>query len=92
MPERDLILGELEAFCHAHGVVVEKRGRGYSSLSRRAREPVAWLRPTNDPDKIQVLSRTGVLWKAPGLFGRLTTPVDQAVDYRASEPTIWIHV
>jgi hypothetical protein len=28
----------------------------------------------------------GERWKAPGPFGRLTMPVDQAVDYIASEP------
>ena len=92
MPERDLIPGGLEAFYHAHGVVVEKLGRGYSLLSQRARAPVAWLRTTNDPDKTQVLSWTGVRWKVPGLFGRLTAPVDHAVDYIASEPAFRIHV
>jgi hypothetical protein len=55
LPHRFLILEGLAAFCQAHDVVVEKRGRGYSLLSRRAGAPVAWLRPTEDPEKVQVL-------------------------------------
>ena len=92
MPERDFILEGLEAFCHVHDVVVEKRGGGYSLLSRRTGAPVARLRPTDDPEKVQVLWWNGERWKAPGPFGRLTMPVDQAVDYIASERAFWIHV
>jgi hypothetical protein len=92
MAERDHILEGLAAFCRAHDVVVEKRGRGYSLLSRRSGAPVARLRRTDDPEKVQVLWWNGERWKAPGPFGRLTMPVDQAVDYIASEPAFWIHV
>jgi hypothetical protein len=92
MPERDLILEGLEAFCQAHDVVVEKRGGGYSLLSRRTRAPVARLRPTDDPAKVQVLWWNGERWKDPGPFGRLTMPVDQALDYITSERAFWIHV
>jgi hypothetical protein len=92
MAERDLILEGLEAFCHAHDVVVEKRGRGYSLLSRQRGAPVARLRQTDDPKRVQVLWWNGERWKAPGPFGTLTMPVDQAIDYIASEPAFWIHV
>jgi hypothetical protein len=92
MGKRDRILEGLETFCQAHDVVVEKRGGGYSLLSRRTGAPVARLRPTEDPEKVQVLWWNGERWKNPGPFGRLTMPVDQAIDYIASEPAFWIHV
>jgi hypothetical protein len=91
MPERDLILEGLEAFCQANDVVVEKRGRGYSLLSGRTGAPVARLRPTADAGKVQVLWWNGERWKPPGPFGMLTMPVEQAIDYIASESAFWIH-
>ncbi len=92
MGERDRILEALAPFCRVHDVVVEKRGGGYSLLSRRSGAPVAGLRPTNDPEKVQVLWWNGERWKDPSPFGRLTMLVDEAVDYIASEPAFWIHV
>ncbi len=91
MPERDLILEGLEAFCHAHDVVVEKRGGGYSLLSRRTGAPVARLRPTDDAEKVQVLWWNGERWRASGPLGIATLPLDQALDYIAAEPAFWIH-
>ena len=92
MSECDLILEGLEAFCHVHDVVVEKRGRGYLLLRRRKGAPLARLRRTDDREKVQVLWWNGERWKAPGPIGRLTMPVDQAIDYITSEPAFWIHV
>jgi hypothetical protein len=92
MGDHDRILEELKVFCQAHDVVVEKRGRGYSLLSRQSGAPVARLRLTDDSEKVQVLWWNGERWKAPGPFGMLTMPVNQAVDYIASEPAFWIHV
>ncbi|WP_262272534.1 hypothetical protein [Microvirga yunnanensis] len=92
MPERDLILEGLEAFCQAHELVVEKRGGGYSLLSRRTGAPVARLRPTDDPEKVQVLWWNGERWKAPGPFGTPTMTLERALDYIASERAFWIHV
>jgi hypothetical protein len=91
MPERDRILEQLAAFCQAHDVVVDKRGRGYSLLSRQSGAPVARLRVTDDPAKVQVLWWNGER-KAPGPFGTLTMTLDQALDYIASERAFWIHV
>ena len=65
MGERDRILEGLEAFCQAHDVVVEKRGRGYSLLSRRTGAPVARLRPIADAGKVQVLCGMGSGGKRP---------------------------
>jgi len=92
MPERDLILEGLQSFCQAHDVVVEKRGRGYSLLSGRTGTPVARLRRTDDPAKVQVLWWNGERWKAPGPFGTPTLSLDQALDYIASERAFWIHL
>jgi hypothetical protein len=92
MRERDRILEGLAAFCQAHDVVVDKRGRGYSLLSGRTGAPVARLRPTPDAEKVQVLWWDGERWKAPGPFGTSTLILDQALDFIASEPAFWIHV
>ncbi|MFC1460796.1 hypothetical protein ACETIH_29575 [Microvirga arabica] len=92
MPEHARILQGLEAFCQAHDVVVDKRGRGYSLLSRRTGAPVARLRLTNDPAKVQVLWWDGQRWKAPGPFGTLTMNLERALDYIASERAFWIHL
>jgi len=92
MSERDRILEGLAAFCQAHDVVVDKRGRGYSLLSGRTGAPVARLRPTPDAEKVQVLWWDGERWKAPGPFGTPTMILDQALDFIASEPAFWIHV
>jgi hypothetical protein len=92
MSERDRILEGLAAFCQAHDVVVDKRGRGYSLLSGRTGAPVARLRPTPDAEKVQVLWWDGERWKAPGPFGTPTLILDQALDFIASEPAFWIHV
>ncbi len=92
MGERNRILEGLEAFCQAHDVVVEKRGRGYSLLSRRTGAPVARLRLTTDAEKVQVLWWNGERWKAPGPFGTPTMTLERALDYIASERAFWIHV
>jgi hypothetical protein len=65
MPERDYILEGLDAFCHADDVVAEKRGRGYSLLSRRTGVPVARLRPICDAETVQVLWWDGDGGKPP---------------------------
>ncbi len=92
MPERDLIPEGLAAFCHAHDVVAQKRGRGYSLLSRRTGAPVARLRQTDDPAKVQVLWWNGERWKAPGPFGTSTMTLEQALNYIASERAFSIYV
>ena len=91
MGERHRILEGLAAFCQAHDVVVEKRGGGYLLLSRRTGAPVARLRPTDDPDKVQVLWWNGERWSAPGPFGIPTMTLEPALDFIANEPAFWTH-
>ena len=92
MPECDRILEGLEAFCQVHDGVVEKRGRGYSLLSRHSGAPVARLRPIADAGKVQMLWWDGERWKAPSPFGTPTMPLDRALDYIPSERAFWIHI
>jgi hypothetical protein len=53
--------------------------------------PIARLRPTGDGDKVEVLWWNGERWGASGPFGVAAMPLDQALDYVASEPAFWIY-
>jgi hypothetical protein len=69
----------------------QKAVGGYSLFSAHTGGPIARLRPTGDGDKVQVLWWNGQRWGAAGPFGIATMPLDQALDYVASEPAFWIH-
>ena len=83
----------IEAFNQTRGggVAVHKAGRGYSLLSERTGAPVARLKPTGEADKVQVLWWNGRRWGASGSLGIATMPLDDALDYVASEPHFWIN-
>ena len=93
MSEADAILECIQAFNRAHGggVVVQKVARGYSLRSERGGAPIARLRPTGDGEGVQVLWWTGERWGASGPFGMATMPLDDALEYIASDPAFWIH-
>ncbi len=93
MPKSDPVRERIEAFNQARGggVLVHKAGRGYSLLSERTGAPIARLRPTGDADKVQVLWWNGERWGASGPFGIAIMPLNEALDYIASEPAFWIH-
>ena len=93
MPKADALLERIEAFHHAASgeVVVRKAARGYSLFSARTGAPIARLRPTGEADKVQVLWWNGERWGASGPFGIVTMPLDEALDYIATEPAFWIH-
>ena len=55
-----------------------------SSGSRRSITPLA-------ADKVRVLWWNGERWGASGPFGIVTMPLDEALDYIATEPAFWIH-
>ena len=88
------MLERIQAFNRARGggVVVQKAARGYSLLSERSGALIARLRPIGDADKVEVLWWNGERWRASGSFGTVTMPLDEAVDYIAPEPALWIHV
>ena len=93
MPKSDPVRERIEAFNQARGggVLVHKARRGYSLLSERTGAPIARLRPTGDADKVQVLWWDGECWGASGPFGIAIMPLNEALDYIASEPAFWIH-
>jgi hypothetical protein len=93
MPKADALLERIEAFPYTGrgGVVARKLASGYSLFSARTGAPIARLRPTGEADKVQVLWWNGERWGASGPFGILTMPLDNALDYLATEPAFWIH-
>lgn len=93
MPEADSLRARIEACGRARGrrVIVRKAVGGYSLFSAHTGGPIARLRPTGDSDKVQVLWWNGQRWAAAGPFGIATMPLDEALDYVASEPAFWIH-
>ena len=72
------------------GVEVVRANRGYTLYSRRT-EPVARLRPTGDGDKVQVMWWRGTAWAAPGDFGPVVMPLNQALQFIATESFFWIN-
>ena len=53
--------------------------------------PVARLRPTGEGDEVQVLWWRGQAWAAPGDFGPVIMPLDQALQFIATEGFFWIN-
>ncbi len=81
----------LAAFCRAHGLVLDQRGRTCFLRSARTGAPVARLRATGETNKVEVQWWTGERWRAPGPFGTPTMTLERALDYVASEPAFWIY-
>jgi hypothetical protein len=72
------------------GVEVVRANRGYTLYSRRTGGQVARLRPTGEGDDVQVLWWRGEAWAAPGDFGPVIMPLDEALDFVATESFFWI--
>ena len=73
------------------GVEVVRANRGYSLYSLRTGGPVARLRPIGQDDTVQVLWWRREAWAAPGDFGPVIMPLDQALEFVASEGFFWIN-
>ena len=73
------------------GVEVVRANRGYTLYSRRTEGPVARLRPTGQDDKVQVMWWRETTWAAPGDFGPVVMPLDQALQFIATEGFFWIN-
>ena len=58
--------------------------------AKRIGGPVARLRPTGDGDCVQVLWWRREAWCAPGDFGPVIMPLDEALAFIASEGFFWI--
>ena len=73
------------------GVEVVRANRGYTLYSRRTGGPVARLRPTGEGDRVRVLRWRRDAWGAPGGFGPVVMPLDEALDFVATQGSFWIH-
>ena len=63
---------------------------GYTLYSRRTGGQVARLRPTGENDDVRVLWWRGTGWATPGDFGPLIMPLNEALDFVATESFFWI--
>ena len=72
------------------GVEVIRANKGYTLYSRRTGGQVARLRPTGENDDVQVLWWRGTGWATPGDFGPLIMPLNQALNFVATESFFWI--
>jgi len=88
----DEVRDRIAAYAFPHGgVEVVRANRGYTLYSRRTDAPVARLRPTGDGDKVQVMWWRGTAWAASGDFGPVVMPLDQALQFIATEGFFWIN-
>lgn len=72
------------------GIEVVRANRGYTLYSRRTGGPVARLRPTSKDDDVQVLWWRRDAWGAPGDFGPVIMPLDEALSFVTTESFFWI--
>ena len=72
------------------GVEVIRANRGYTLYSRRTGGQVARLRPTGANDDVRVLWWRGTGWATPGDFGPLIMPLNEALNFVATESFFWI--
>lgn len=73
------------------GVKVVRANRGYTLYSLKTGGPVARLRPTGQDDQVQVRWWRREAWSDPGDFGPVILPLDQALEFIATESFFWIH-
>jgi hypothetical protein len=72
------------------GVEVVRANKGYTLYSRRTGGPVvARLRPTGSSDKVQALWWRRDAWGDHGPFGREVMPLDDALEFIATEGFFW---
>ena len=71
-------------------VAVVRANKGYTLYSLRTGGPVARLRPTGQGDQVQVLWWRREAWGNPGPFGREAMPLNEALEFIASEGFFWI--
>ncbi|MCW2240783.1 hypothetical protein [Azospirillum canadense] len=88
----DALRERIAAFAFPRGgIEVVRANRGYTLYSRRTGGPVARLRPTGRDDAVQVLWWRSTAWAAPGDFGPVIMPLDEALDFIATEGFFWIN-
>jgi hypothetical protein len=88
----DPITERIESFaCRRGRLLVERRNRGYTLTHAASGAPVARLRPTGRDDRVEVLywSLWKERWTSAGPFGRTILPLDDALQFIASEDIFW---
>lgn len=88
----DLIIKRIESFrCRRGSLMAERRNRGYTLYRASSGAPVVRLRPTGQGDRVEVLywSLWKERWTTTGPFGRIILPLEQALDFIASEDIFW---
>ena len=73
------------------GVEVVRANRGYTLYSRPTGSQVARLRPTGKGDDVQVLWWRRNAWGAPGDFGPVIMPLNEALSFVATKSFFWIN-
>ena len=88
----DPFIQRIESFrCRRGSLLAERRNRGYTLFRASSGAPVARLRPTGQHDRVEVLywSLWKQSWTRAGPFGRTILPLEQALDFIASEDIFW---
>ena len=73
-------------FARRGRVTVRFRANGYSLYSQRSNLPLARLRLTGEADEVVVLYPSHRGWQAPGDFGAIAMPLDQALETISTNP------
>jgi hypothetical protein len=77
----DEILGRIDAFNEAKGVVIRKAAKGYSLFRADNGRPVARLRPTGKGDQVEVMWWSHRdKWDQIGDFGPMVMLLDEALE------------
>jgi hypothetical protein len=88
----DPIIQRIEGFdCRRGRLHAERRNRGYTLYRATSGAPVARLRPTGQEDRVEVLywSLWKERWANAGPFGRTVLPLEDALQFVASEDIFW---
>jgi hypothetical protein len=88
----DPIIQRIERFqCRRGRLHVERRNRGHTLSRAGSGAPVARLRPTGQYGRVEVLywSLWKDRWTSAGPFGRTVLPLDEALQFIASEDIFW---
>src|SRR3954464_2562027 len=72
------------------GVEVIRANRGDTLYGRRTGGQGARVRPTGENDDVQILWWRGAGWATPGDFGPLIMPLNEALNFVATEGFFWI--
>jgi hypothetical protein len=93
MPQiTDPVIARIESFqCRRGRLHAERRNRGYTLYRAGSGTLVARLRPTGRDGRVEVLywSLWKERWSSAGPFGRTMLPLEDALQFIASEDIFW---